>query len=287
MFTLLLLFGLVDADGPATSYSGHIDPMSAHSLVALAENDPKAFTALFANADPNKLEEIIVLLNNLIVVATNDIKHLRDARDDAKKNYTETSDRTKSKELACRGFGNEVKNAEDALKVATAKFDRSKDAYTQAEPGIQDEIATVEGIIRTLSELTAIKKPGRSMLSGSILPIALLQDLTNADSKDINEVVELLRELIKDASEDLSALKNTLDTARVALQQATGHLEDADEASGICVEELNILHLQTNATSAAYDVAETEFNERKPQIDKEITTLQRVIKILKDLQRQG
>lgn len=284
LFTLLLLVGLVDADGLANLYPGHVDPMSARSLVALAENDPKAFTALFAKADPEKLEEIIVLLHNLIVQATNDLKHLRDTRDDAKKNYTETSDRAKAKEIVCLGLGKVVKNAEDAVKVATTKFDKSKDAYTQAEPGIQDEIATVQGIIRTLSELTSIQKPGRSMLSGSILPIAMLQDLTNADSKDINEVVKLLRELIKDASDDLTALKNTLDTARLALQQATGHLKDADEASGICVEKLNILHLQTNATSAAYDVAETDFNERKPQINKEINTLQRVIKILKDLQ---
>merc|ERR1719245_1900861 len=133
-----------------------------------------AFAAMFVNADPEKIDNIIGLLQKLIDEANHEIEVLRVKKDDAKKNYTDALELKNAKENNCIHLKNVLKNATAALNVATAKFNKSEEAFTQAEPGIQDEIATIEGIITTLSQLTAINNPGgRSILSGSISPIAL------------------------------------------------------------------------------------------------------------------
>merc|ERR1712087_450162 len=146
-----------------------------------------------------------------------------------------------------------------------------------AESGLENEIATLKGVIAQLDDL---KKQSSARQLLSHIDAASLID---ADPTAIQNVIDLLTNLVNETEVQLAHMRTNVDTARANLKASITELESSKRDSEECLVQQQKQDSEVHRLRNVSAAAENTYEDAKHRNLQEINQLNHVIKILEGL----
>jgi len=281
---------LLDVADSAGSLLSPIDQLkNAQLLLSVARQDPKAFTEMFNKADPVKIQKVIELLEALITTANSEKVTLAHAVYVAHEALDRAIAALEQKLGQCAAVGRELDSAKIKVADATGVVDEATGLLTEAEPGLKDEIATLNGVIETLQNMKDVQgfvedhANARKLLSAIQDAKAFLATFANADPEALREVIELLRGLVSEADAQLGSLQGDVDVAVANFNAAEAEVDKAEGHLIHCNNGRDVLIAKKSKAEGIFRSVKADYDARESVLRNEMDTLQHVIDILLSL----
>jgi len=263
----------------------------AHVLLGVARRDPKAFAEMFDRADPEKVQQIISLLEALITAAQAEILELQATVDHSNEQLGEASSNLDSKRGECFSIKVSLQDSIIVENEAKGAMEEKRVTYSTAEPELNNEIETLQGIVKILIEMKNAQSflgkkdqaPNNTVQSVKQNIKAFLGSVVDADPAALEEIVALLEGLVQDAKDQLALLKSKLEEAEESFATAEKTVDEKEGEKITCDEEEVGSEKEKEEAEGVFNAATQDQEVRNPVLEAEIDTLKKVIKILKSM----
>jgi len=251
MMSCIVIFHILFATVSAHS-------LKSYSLVESLFQDPKAFAATFEKANPEAVQSVIDLVNDLIaegqdkkaniiaehedaIVATNDAKEeLAVALNELE---TATGERIECDDEVVRLQGVLAQKQKDESEASAAKV-QSSGVLTDAQNWMDSEVARVDKEKASLEEvkdiLSQLPSGFRRLLSSSssLLPLGMLSSISKTDPEAVAQLVALVDELVAAGEQVRTDVTQARNDAKADLDIKTEIWNDAVSATAAAEDAL-------------------------------------------------
>lgn len=217
------------------------------SLLGLVKSNPQALVNVTDKADPQEVAKIINILRSMISENNGTIADLaadlKKAKEDVEKAQTDFDDQ----EGKCKGLSADLDDATDKEDEATGEYNQALATYNARKPVLDAELTTLRMVLTKLQSLlpvkTQIESTPRKLLSLSAEsaltaikedPSAFLESFADANPKKVQSAIDLVQELINDASGELEDVTKEKNDTKTALDAASLEVFKLTESLGSC-----------------------------------------------------
>merc|ERR1712087_1105757 len=279
MLSFLLIFALSVA-------SQDVSVSRSRSLISIARRYPKALAEMFDVADPVKLQKIVGMLEFLVADARNKIDEVQTEAKKVCDEYEEAQDRCNKN--SCAHKAKELlRAARPKVAAASGVVEEREKALNIALPGLRKEIVDLQEIKKVLDDMeksNSLMESSnvRKLLSDGTMPVSLLSLTAEADPQILGEVIGMLKNLIEDATTQISALQDAVLEAHRKLQEAEIELAAAKDKMDFCTRAFFTCGTETEGKHAKCLEAKENAAYTTAKNNHEIDVLKYVVNRLKE-----
>lgn len=253
-------------------------------LAILSSSDSLNFLSTMMQADPEKINEIIILLDNMILEAQQGHDALNNAKALAAQTLANADEALSQAGIAEVAAKNKKQAADDRLQKA--QDDKSKQLDKLLEElqilqAVKGQLQSIKDFSDNSDAFIQMPKPSKvsnapvSLLSNA--PVSLLSVLTNADPEKLGAVMDGVDELIRETQDAIDGLNSEEQAAEAEVETTTQQLAAAEQA-------LTQAESVKNDAQQKYDEAESNLTGKEAR---EVEILEQVKAMLQTLLPQG
>jgi len=238
------------------------------SFIELAKNDPKELIEQMKKADPQKVQEVIVLLEAMVASSEEQMSQLVN-------DITQAEEELLNKH---RDYSNKKQISDDAAEAKALAQGKLSEATVDVEtqvPALEQEIQSLTDILNLLDSLNQNRR--RTLLNIKEQKIhELLGVMENADPQKVSEIRTLVDGLIENSQSQIDNLKSRMSEAGVELTTLTS-------AAAIAAGELTDAQTAKDIAQGILDEAKRRHDTNVQKLEAEVQTLNDVITLLKTI----
>lgn len=266
------------------------------SFVELARSNPSALVDVLDTADPNAVNNIIKILQELIQENEKKLLNNKKALEDAEKALSDATLDGNNQATKCNNLQADLDTKITIRQKAKGAHEIAEATRNAREPKLKKEIATLLSVLEKVKSLKATpQQKSRRLLaldSVNLLvqlqedPESLLQTLTNADPKKRALVIGLIEDLIAAARKELNNVINAEVTAEAAHIKAAADVTDAIALVGTCTKKLAEKEGDIDELKAKRDQAKKFLDEQTILLNHENNQLKQIVGLLTPLTKK-
>lgn len=257
-------------------------PVDQESFLSiLSSSDSLNFLSTMMQADPEKINEIIILLDNMILEAQKGHDDLNNAKELAAQELADADEELSQASIAEVAAKTQKDAADDRLTKAT------KDITDQMDK-LQQELEILLKVQEQLQGIQSLQNSDLELESGSDIqksktpvfpnaPVSLLSVLANADPVKLGIVMDGVEQLIEDTRNAISGLNTEQQEAQEEVNQTTEKWTETEQV-------LTEAHSKKDIAQEKYDEAESNLTGKEKR---EVEILEQVKAMLQTLLPDG
>lgn len=263
------------------------------SFIEMVKHDPTALVDLLDTADPQALDNIIVILEGLITDNTKKVDQLKNNLKEANEALVagKLDESEQTGKCATLKAVLDTKNEEESTAQGVVK--EAKATQLARETNLKNELVILKAVLGNITSLQAdSEQNSRRLLAFDSVdivssikedPHSFIESLINANPAKLELVINLIGELIASAEKDLNKIVQDVTDAGEALKEAIKAAKEALTEFGTCGKKLGEKTATVSELQGKADAAKTALDNLGAQFLHENGVLNKIITELNNL----